>query len=559
MHDESLLDKARELQNKISSELTLLKQKHKVDFVLPDSMGRDLEWTGLDLATTPGVAGASAKAVTDPGTSQSVSRPDTPFPKPSEPVAVSSTPRIQMNFEAFDKVFESKTKDSKYLSKRPDQDLYQTPATRGSIKSQVAQGETVTRGLGLPSDDIQSEASFLEEPSRSLTNGLAVRNFRKDGSMDLPKFSFNGDGWRGFIHQFEIYAKNMPWTEANKIDAFALCLKGAATDFFTYLSDEVRYNFEAIKTKFGAQFEKIATPSAARWELFHLQQREDESLEAYLTRVQKVSIRAFPDNAHRDANNEMIVEFFLKGIKDKESAMATGRKQPKNIEEACKYLKQEQNMSRALLSKRATAKSAQQFRYPSDGSDDEEPFVRVKQVNPTKKSDNKSKVQFADPVTTQPNSDGNRSPNRTQVTCYKCGELGHYARDCPRRDARPSSPKQGGNQYWQGQGYYPPQGQGGMQCYYPPYWTSYPPPPFYNPYYCPPPAAGMVSGNFNHIGYHNRSDDPNWRSKSPVSSPSRSFSSQQGGSPQRNGYQSNSPSHGGPQPVAKPSGMKPLN
>ena len=116
----------------------------------------------------------------------------------------------------------------------------------------------------------------------------------------------------------------MPWTEANKIDAFSMCLRKEASEYFSILSAQVRSSFDEIKTKFEAHFEKTDVPSTIRWELLAVEQREDEPLERFLTRLQKMIISAYPDTAQQELNCAMFIEAFLKGCRDKHSALAAG-------------------------------------------------------------------------------------------------------------------------------------------------------------------------------------------------------------------------------------------
>ena len=141
VNDGSLLEKAKEVQNKISRDVTLMKQRHKVEFILPDSIGRDLEWTGLDFAGTPVGLEASNKIASAPKDTEmrsSNGRPDTPYLNPTSSNLVASTPRVPTSFVEFEKVFQEKTQDDKYVNRRPDQSRYRPLAARAEAQSQVS-------------------------------------------------------------------------------------------------------------------------------------------------------------------------------------------------------------------------------------------------------------------------------------------------------------------------------------------------------------------------------------------------------------------------------------
>ena len=79
-------------------------QKHHVDFVLPDSLGRELEWTGLDwgtmLKTTEGILVETKTPKR--ATSGTISGASSPVLLPVKPT---STPVAGAPFDAIDKVF----------------------------------------------------------------------------------------------------------------------------------------------------------------------------------------------------------------------------------------------------------------------------------------------------------------------------------------------------------------------------------------------------------------------------------------------------------------------
>ena len=92
-----------------------------------------------------------------------------------------------------------------------------------------------------------------------------------------------------------------------------------------------------------------------------MDQREDESLERFFTHLQKMIISTYPDTVQQELNWAMFIEAFLKGCCDKHSALAAGTKSPKMLEEAFKYVKQEQHMRRAIYGKKVSAKIVQQL------------------------------------------------------------------------------------------------------------------------------------------------------------------------------------------------------
>ena len=73
-------------------------------------------------------------------------------------------------------------------------------------------------------------------------------------NFPIPKFSFDGEYWKGFITQFETVAERFAWFEADKFDAFSLALKKEATEYYSILPDIKQTDFTWLKGKFEVNF-----------------------------------------------------------------------------------------------------------------------------------------------------------------------------------------------------------------------------------------------------------------------------------------------------------------
>ena len=76
---------------------------------------------------------------------------------------------------------------------------------------------------------------------------------------------------------------------------------------FVCVPEEKQWNTSAtIKLKFQSNYNKGSDPSTCRSDLVQAQQHEgEESLEAFLGRIQKFIIHAFPQMTNQGVNNEM--------------------------------------------------------------------------------------------------------------------------------------------------------------------------------------------------------------------------------------------------------------
>ena len=109
-------------------------------------------------------------------------------------------------------------------------------------------------------------------------------------------------------------------------------------------------------------------PSSVRWELLSVEQRENETLERYLARLQKMILRAYPDTQTRQLSNPMFVDTFLKGCRDKAAALTACDKNPETIEEAYKYVKLSGQRRKAIFGKKNIVRTVSKHYDPAFAS-----------------------------------------------------------------------------------------------------------------------------------------------------------------------------------------------
>ena len=108
----------------------------------------------------------------------------------------------------------------------------------------------------------QSEHHVSSEVNRH-ENWVHERSY-DSRNFQIPKLSFDGEYWKGFITQFETVAERLAWTEADKLDAFSLALKKEAAEYYSILPYIKRTYFTWLKSKFEEYFEELDPPSSVR-------------------------------------------------------------------------------------------------------------------------------------------------------------------------------------------------------------------------------------------------------------------------------------------------------
>ena len=308
-----------------------------------------------------------------------------------------------------------------------------------------------------------SNSTNSDDENSFRPNSRNNRTVAKFSRMQVPKMSFSGEGWRGFISQFETVADRCRWSEREKLDNFSMCLKKDAAEYYSVLPERNEMNFLEIKKRFEGFFDKTEPASAIRWDILNIEQREDEPLEKYLARLQGMIMRAYPGSSPSEQDNTLFVEVFLKGCREKGAVLAICDKKPTSLEEAYKFVQSASQYRRAVLGKKGqnkkvhfiqTAdKSSNSNSDELDTTTEEKPLVRSiqnKSRPPTTKPQQEHssvetemrelKTLFGKMLNLlqNPPNQGYRSPPRNQG-CFECGSPSHFVKQCPRRRGSPNS------------------------------------------------------------------------------------------------------------------------
>ena len=258
----------------------------------------------------------------------------TPVPSYLRTTSRCSTPRIEDQDECIQRV-------SAAIREKSPNGVYNNKAPCVSVVSQVNDNAHVS-----------SESSEDEVQKKTMTHKDKMKS-----RIHVPKLSFEGEHWNGYISQFELVAKTLAWTESEKIHNFAMSLKKGAAEYYGILPNRKESNFDWLKKRFQDHFGKTESPAALRWELLQTEQREDENLEKYLARMQGMIVSLFPDEQKQEACSPFFVDAFMKGCLDKAAVLAAADKHPTTLEDAYKLVQDAMQLRKAILGKKASVRS----------------------------------------------------------------------------------------------------------------------------------------------------------------------------------------------------------
>ncbi len=289
-------------------------------------------------------------------------------------------------------------------------------------------------------------------------------------SPQMPKMPvYSGKGnWEAFIFQFQRICNRCDWRPSEKKEKLLDCLSEQALDYAQ--KRQCTGNYDTLRDGLEQRFINKDTASVARKLLHNAKQKEDEGLEDYSQRVHFWAIDGHPD-AGETTIQQMAVEAFLIGCRDKRAAAVVMEREPKTIYEAQVMVKANINNHKALFGKegsrslsqrkvsfpeddeyavrqaavaqpQATQKAgvadADWQRMQKDMNDMKEMMTALMKIAPTLASSS------ATSFTPRGGSSPLQSPTRRfsgspRGVCYHCQEPGHYRADCPKRTSPGSS------------------------------------------------------------------------------------------------------------------------
>ncbi|KAF6217216.1 hypothetical protein GE061_001570 [Apolygus lucorum] len=129
----------------------------------------------------------------------------------------------------------------------------------------------------------------------------------------------------GVRHMFELIAEHNGWNNFSKAAALSSVLSGTALEILTEVENPQSYLAltEALKKRFGIrhQAQRNLTLLCARV------QQPKEDLQAYHQAIKSLARRAWPAEARRGANEDVVLFHFMRGIRDpglRDKMMSTG-------------------------------------------------------------------------------------------------------------------------------------------------------------------------------------------------------------------------------------------
>ena len=308
-------------------------------------------------------------------------------------------------------------------------------------------------GLSRNTDSDDSSDSGSDAVSASL---LETRHHKSKRSTRgrfpyIPKGMYY-DGkrsWIAFRKMFEEYVDLCDLRSRESRTCLSWCLTGKAADYYeTLVEREEDMGYHLLLSKLESRFGGREPFETSNAKFQNAAQRQEESLEDWYDRVLRLATKAFKECSQVYADRQAICKF-CQGLFDKDAGHAIYMQNPYTMEEARDAILKFQHVHSSMFGKKKRNPKDQDDIYVNAVSSEHKPTASQDQPNSEilaslQKTLEGMKLQIVDlqrTVKGNAKRDGYVKPKQSvdKDPCFRCGNIGHFIRDCP----NPSSSWQG--------------------------------------------------------------------------------------------------------------------